>query len=252
MRSSSSIRSWSSTACSRTWAQRRHARYAITSARRRRRSRQLSLAAIPASARWPWRFESAMRARWTSRTLGIASKAGEARAISARSSGLAAAVARRIPRVAKIACDVKSAMLALARHGHRRGGFEHDVMLYAFLLDADPSGCSLADQAQRRLDLKLGPSPEQQADCALELYEKLSPGDRRARAAAALRNDGPAAHWRPGAHGADRHPHRSGRAASGSPILMETRIQRLTAEILRAGRQAVQHQLAATIRQSFV
>ena len=48
-------------------------------------------------------------------------------------------------------------------------------MLYAFLLDADPGGCSLDELAQRRLDLKLGAAPEQHADFALELYEKLSP-----------------------------------------------------------------------------
>ena len=48
-------------------------------------------------------------------------------------------------------------------------------MLYAFLLDADPGGCSLPELAQRRFDLKLGPALEQQADCTFELYEKLSP-----------------------------------------------------------------------------
>ena len=48
-------------------------------------------------------------------------------------------------------------------------------MLYAFLLDADPSGCSLEEQARRRLDLKLGAAPEQHADIALEIYERLHP-----------------------------------------------------------------------------
>jgi DNA polymerase-1 len=47
-------------------------------------------------------------------------------------------------------------------------------MLYAFLLDADPGGCSLDNLAHRRLDLKLGASPEQHADYALELYQDLS------------------------------------------------------------------------------
>src|SRR5690349_2264253 len=54
-------------------------------------------------------------------------------------------------------------------------GFDHDVMLYAFLLDADPSGCPLDEQARRRLDLKLGPSPEQHADITLEIWNQLSP-----------------------------------------------------------------------------
>src|SRR2546426_716207 len=54
-------------------------------------------------------------------------------------------------------------------------GFEHDVMLYAFLLDADPGGCQLEEQAHRRLDLKLGGSPEQHADMTLELWKQLAP-----------------------------------------------------------------------------
>src|ERR1035438_3698586 len=48
-------------------------------------------------------------------------------------------------------------------------------MLYAFLLDADPGGVALEEQAQRRLDLKLGASPEQHADIVLELFAILNP-----------------------------------------------------------------------------
>ena len=48
-------------------------------------------------------------------------------------------------------------------------------MLYAFLLDADPSGCALDEQAHRRLDLKLGASPEQHADITLEIWQQLAP-----------------------------------------------------------------------------
>ncbi|MBI3474040.1 MAG: DNA polymerase I [Candidatus Solibacter usitatus] len=73
----------------------------------------------------------------------------------------------------KIACDIKATELALERYGVHSRGFADDVMLYAFLLDADPGACSLEDMAQRRLDLKLGASPEQQADCVLELNEQL-------------------------------------------------------------------------------
>ncbi|MGA2740206.1 MAG: DNA polymerase I, partial [Bryobacteraceae bacterium] len=75
----------------------------------------------------------------------------------------------------KIACDVKSALLALDKLGIQGGGFDHDIMLYAFLLDADPSGCPLEEQARRRLDLKLGSAPEQHADIALEIYKALRP-----------------------------------------------------------------------------
>ena len=76
---------------------------------------------------------------------------------------------------AKIVCDVKSALLTLDRMGIEARGFEHDIMLYAFLLDADPSGCPLEEQARRRLDIKLGGAPEQHADLTLEIWRTLSP-----------------------------------------------------------------------------
>ena len=75
----------------------------------------------------------------------------------------------------KIACDVKSALLAFERLGVQARGFRHDVMLQAFLLDADPSGCSLEELARRRLDLKLGAAPEQHADITLELWTRIWP-----------------------------------------------------------------------------
>jgi len=108
------------------------------------------------------------------RALGISSKAGAARAISLQHPELVRPLLED-PDWPKIASDVKSATLALEKLNIHARGFAHDVMLYAFLLDADPGGCSLSSLAQRRFDLKLGPSPEQQADCTFELYEKLSP-----------------------------------------------------------------------------
>ena len=48
-------------------------------------------------------------------------------------------------------------------------------MLCAFLLDADPAGCSLVELARRRLDLKPGAAPEQHADIALELWAQMWP-----------------------------------------------------------------------------
>jgi DNA polymerase-1 len=69
----------------------------------------------------------------------------------------------------KIAHDVKSVLLRLARAGVEARGFDQDVMLYAFLLEADPAGCALEQLAQRRLDRKPGAAPEEHATCALEL-----------------------------------------------------------------------------------
>ena len=107
-------------------------------------------------------------------TIGLAWRPGEARAVTAEN---VAALKPWLEDAArpKIACDVKSAILTLDKMGILARGFEHDVMLYAFLLDADPSGCPLEEQARRRLDLKLGPSPEQHADLTLEIFQQLSP-----------------------------------------------------------------------------
>src|SRR5262249_49054249 len=106
-------------------------------------------------------------------TIGLAWREGEGRAAPA-----AYIEALRPwfenPACPKITCDIKSAILALDAMGVTARGFDHDVMLYAFLLDADPSGCPLDDQARRRLDLKLGPVPEQHADITLELWRQLS------------------------------------------------------------------------------
>ncbi|HLI83707.1 MAG TPA: DNA polymerase I [Bryobacteraceae bacterium] len=107
-------------------------------------------------------------------TVGLACKPGQARAVTAPHLP-ALKTWLEDPAAPKIVCDVKSALLELGRAGIDARGFEHDVMLYAFLLDADPSGCPLEEQARRRLDLKLGPAPEQRADITLEICNQLSP-----------------------------------------------------------------------------
>ncbi len=106
-------------------------------------------------------------------TIGLAWRPGEGRAINAGHFSFLKPWLED-PRASKITCDVKSAILALDRMGIEAHGFDHDVMLYAFLLDADPSGCPLEEQARRRLDLKLGPSAEQRADITLEIWQQLS------------------------------------------------------------------------------
>jgi DNA polymerase I len=107
-------------------------------------------------------------------TIGLAWKPGEARAVTAQNLP-ALKTWLEDDAAPKIVCDVKSALLKLARAGIEARGFEHDVMLYAFLLDADPSGCPIEEQARRRLDLKLSPAPEQHADITLEICNQLSP-----------------------------------------------------------------------------
>jgi DNA polymerase-1 len=107
-------------------------------------------------------------------TAGLARRPGEARAVRVEHLPCLKPWLEN-PRAPKIACDVKGALLDLARAGIEARGFEHDVMLYAFLLDADPGGCALDEQARRRFDLKLGAAPEQRADITLELWAHLSP-----------------------------------------------------------------------------
>ncbi len=65
--------------------------------------------------------------------------------------------------------------LALDDWASTARGFRHDVMLYAFLLCADPSGCSAETLAEQLLDRKLGAAPEAGAEATLELYEQLAP-----------------------------------------------------------------------------
>ena len=79
------------------------------------------------------------------------------------------------PRRVKIAHDVKALLLALAKDDIEAQGFRHDLLLYSFLLCADPAACSAEVLAERYLDRKLGPAAEQHADLAFTLAERLIP-----------------------------------------------------------------------------
>ena len=132
------------------------------------------LGAIPAGAPVAVAISKSGEGEFALDTAGMAWRPGEARAASI---ALIDALKPFLEDAArpKISCDVKSALLALDKLGIQGAGFAHDIMLYAFLLDADPSGCPLDEQARRRLDLKLGAAPEQQADITLEIYGMLRP-----------------------------------------------------------------------------
>jgi DNA polymerase-1 len=132
------------------------------------------LADIPAGAPTAVAISKSIEGEFPLDTIGLAWRSGEARAVTAENFAGLRPWLEDAARP-KIACDVKSALLALDRLGVQARGFDHDVMLYAFLLDADPSGCPLDEQARRRLDLKLGPSPEQHADITLEIWRTLAP-----------------------------------------------------------------------------
>ncbi len=130
----------------------------------------------------------------------------------------------------KIAHDIKQVRLALARWGIEPRGFEHDVMLYGFLLNADPGACSLEKLSRSRLDRKLETSVEHQADCALELSATLSREvDERGFRSVYEKIDLPLVHVlaRMEMRGVRVDPAELRRLS----VLMDTEIQRLTNEI---------------------
>jgi DNA polymerase-1 len=131
------------------------------------------LAEIPAGAPVAVAIAKSGEGEFALDTVGLAWKRGEARAVPLQLLDGLRPILEDAARP-KVACDVKSALLAFAKLGIEAHGFAHDVMLYAFLLEADPGSCTLDELAHRRMDLKLGAAPEQHADYALELYEKLS------------------------------------------------------------------------------
>jgi DNA polymerase-1 len=106
--------------------------------------------------------------------IGVSYEPGIARALSSEHLDLLKPILED-PRRVKVANDSKALTLALGKHGVEAQGFRHDAMLYAFLLCADPAGCSPEVLAERYLDRKLGPTAEQHADLALTLAERLAP-----------------------------------------------------------------------------
>ncbi len=76
-----------------------------------------------------------------------------------------------IPDRATIGHDIKS----LIRRFGEAPELKHDVMLYGFLISADPARCDLASLAERYLDRAIDTDAAGQADAVFSLYEKLRP-----------------------------------------------------------------------------
>jgi DNA polymerase I len=77
--------------------------------------------------------------------------------------------------VPKIVHDVKAFLIAASDLGIRAQNLAEDVMLYAFLLCADPGACSPETLAERFLDRKLNAAAEQQAEATLAVADLLRP-----------------------------------------------------------------------------
>jgi DNA polymerase-1 len=105
--------------------------------------------------------------------MGVAYQPGLARAFSFDFLDVAKPLLED-PSRPKIAHDVKTLLLALNKHGIAAQGFRHDVLLYAFLICADPSACSPEILAERYLDRKLPSAPDQQADSTLTIFERIN------------------------------------------------------------------------------
>lgn len=134
------------------------------------------LAAIPGDAPLAVDIASAEPGSLGATTAGLAWKLDEGRAVPIevlRASERAAAVLGGAHP--KLAHDIKTTIGALHAEGIAGQGFVHDVMLYAFLLSADPGGCSASRLAEQFLDRKLAVEPEQQAETSLAVWTKLTP-----------------------------------------------------------------------------
>jgi DNA polymerase-1 len=133
-----------------------------------------SLAGLDPAKPIAFAIESTMDGGLPLTMLGVSYEPGIARALSMDYIDALKPILEDAGRP-KIAHDVKAVTLELAKYGVEAKGFRHDVMLYAFLLCADPAGCSAGVLAERYLDRKLGAAAEQHADLAVTLAERLAP-----------------------------------------------------------------------------
>jgi len=105
---------------------------------------------------------------------GIAWKTGQGRGVPVELSAALRGMLEDGQRP-KVTHDLKSMLLLCGRLGIQPRGFSGDVMLQAFVLDADPGGCALETLVQSRLNRKLAPEAAPQAGAVLQLHALLEP-----------------------------------------------------------------------------
>jgi DNA polymerase I len=132
------------------------------------------VAALPEDAVLAVSVDSAREGELPMTTVGLSARPGQGRAIDAAMIGEIRA-ALEDPRRLKAAHDTRATLASLAGLGVDGKGFVHDLMLYAFLLCAEPSGCSAEALAERRLDRKLARAADQHADATRTLLDKMLP-----------------------------------------------------------------------------
>lgn len=125
-------------------------------------------------ARRPADHPLAISVDLTNGFFGLSYRVGEGRAIPlARLESLRELLESQ--KVPKIVHDAKAFLAALSGLQVTSLNMVEDVMLYSFLLSADPGGCSPEALAERLLDRKLNAAAEQQAESTLAAAEILRP-----------------------------------------------------------------------------
>ena len=104
--------------------------------------------------------------------LGLSARPGEARGVAIDLLSEARSLLEDAHRP-KAGYDLKSQMVSLASHRIEARGFRDDLMLYAFLLTADPAACALGVIASRYLNRRPGPSTEDEAETCSALVPLL-------------------------------------------------------------------------------
>lgn len=110
----------------------------------------------------------------TNRFAGLSYRAGEGRAVQLSLLDFIRAVIES-KSVPKIVHDAKAFFMACRELGVEPENVADDVMLYTFLVCADPGACSPESVAERLLDRKLNAAAEQQAEATLVAAEMLRP-----------------------------------------------------------------------------
>ena len=110
----------------------------------------------------------------TNQFIGLAYRTGEGRAVPMT---LLEALRPMLEAedVEKVVHDSKGFVLAMAPLNIKAAAVTGDAMLFAFLISADPGGCSPEALAERFLDRKLNAAAEQQAEATLAVAEMLRP-----------------------------------------------------------------------------
>jgi len=132
------------------------------------------IAAVPADAIIAVAIDSAAEGELPITTVGLSARPGEGRAFDASLIEEARDLLEDPSRL-KAAHDVRAVLAKLAELGVNGRGFTHDVMLYAFLLCADPGGCSAEALAERHLGRRLPQAADQHADAVRTVLDKLLP-----------------------------------------------------------------------------